>query len=456
MFQNSRPALSNRFQSASSRTSARSSAIPSVTLRTPRSNPERSSAAAPVCQQAQSGSGPDAECGKTTCALLLAARIVMNRSHSCVKNGMSQLTTRFHSGRAALWAASSSAVMTPPSGPSPGHWSSTISAPNAAYLPGNATIFTCVVTLCSSSIMRAIIGIPPISTSALSRPNRVLPPPASTYAATFLEVVVVASRFTSHQSLLFQRFSARPPDAQLAQFLLQTLPVQPDRCRGARDVPTVLHQLPRQISHFKLPFGLAKIPFAKSVVILVAAMFDRNRLPVHNLARQIFNADFVSASHHHAPLQRILQLAHISGPIVFFDRRHRLALQPRGPPQPRSMQLQKGFRQQRNIFFVSPQRRQVNGHHAEPVEQILAELPRANFRSQIAVRRADHPDIHGNRLRPAEPFDRAIFQHTQHFGLRHRIHVPNFIQENRSAGGQLEFPLFLLRRAGKGAALVTK
>ncbi len=120
------------------------------------------------------------------------------------------------------------------------------------------------------------------------------------------------------------------------------------------------------------------------------------------------------------------------------------------------MHLQKGLRQQRNIFFVRPQRRQVNGHDAEPVEQILAELPRANLRLQLAVRRADHPHIHSDRLRPAEPFDRAIFQHAQHFGLRHWIHVANFIEENRAARGQFEFPFFLLRCASKRTALETK
>src|SRR5438445_486506 len=91
---------------------------------------------------------------------------------------MSQLTIRFHSGRVALRSASSSAVMIPPSGPSPGQRSSTISAPNAAYLPATPTIFTGLVTLCNSSIIPSSIGLPPISASALSRPNRVLPPPA--------------------------------------------------------------------------------------------------------------------------------------------------------------------------------------------------------------------------------------------------------------------------------------
>src|SRR6266478_1330516 len=209
MFQNNRPALSNRFQSASSRTSARSSAIPAVTLRTPLSNSERSFAAAAVCQQAHSGSGPDVECGKTTCALLVPARSQRRASHSRVRNGMSQLRIRFHSGRAAVRPASSSAVMIPPSGPSPGQRSSTVVTPNAVYLFAAATILTSFVTCRSSSIMRFSIGVPPTSTSALSRPNRVLPPPTKTYPTTSVSVFPAVILQLS-VSFLFLAFSALP------------------------------------------------------------------------------------------------------------------------------------------------------------------------------------------------------------------------------------------------------
>src|SRR5229473_777288 len=212
MFQNNRPALSNRFQSASSRTSAWSSEIPSVTLRTPCSNPERSFAAAPVCQQAQSGSGPDAECANKTCALLFAARSLKNRSQSDVKNGISQLTIRFHSCLSAFLAESSSPVMIPPSGPSPGHLSSITSTPNATYLPGTATIFTCFVTPRSSSIMRSSIGFPPTSTSALSRPNRVLPPPAVLDPAAGYPTRVISPANSAGAAQLWLQFARRSND----------------------------------------------------------------------------------------------------------------------------------------------------------------------------------------------------------------------------------------------------
>src|SRR6266481_3580651 len=404
--------------------------------------------------------------------LLLPARSQRRAIHSRVRNGMSQLRIRFHSGRAAVRAASSSAVMIPPSGPSPGQRSSTVVTPNAAYLFAAATIFTSFVTCRSSSIMRFSIGVPPTSTSALSRPNRVLPPPAKTYPTTSVSVfpavilhLSVSFLFLAFSALLwslfhflffFQGFSAWPADSQLAQFLLQTLPVQSDGRRGSGDVPAMRGQLPGQVGHFKILLGLPEIPFADTVVRLVAPMLHRNRLAVHHLSRQILDTNFVSARKHDAPLQRILQLPHIARPVIFLDRCQSFPLQPHRPPQSRSMQLQKRCRQQRNILFVSTQRRQLNGHHAQPVKQVLAKLSGADLRGQIAVRRADHPHIHRNRLRPAKPFNGAILQHAQHLSLRHRIHVPDLIEENRAARGQLELPFFLLRRSRKRPAFVTE
>src|SRR5690348_12587431 len=97
MFQKSRPELSNRFQSRSSRTSARSKATPSITLRTPLSKAGCNVVTEFVRQQAHSGAGPVSECGRSTLALVVAVRSGKNIFQSCVKIGMSQLTTKFHS-----------------------------------------------------------------------------------------------------------------------------------------------------------------------------------------------------------------------------------------------------------------------------------------------------------------------------------------------------------------------
>ncbi len=72
------------------------------------------------------------------------------------------------------------------------------------------------------------------------------------------------------------------------------------------------------------------------------------------------------------------------------------------------------------------------------------------------MRGADHANVDGNRLRAAQAFDNSILKRAQNFRLRHRIHVANFVQKNRSAVGQLEFALFLLRRASECAFFIAE
>ncbi len=102
------------------------------------------------------------------------------------------------------------------------------------------------------------------------------------------------------------------------------------------------------------------------------------------------------------------------------------------------------------------QRRQFYGHNAQTIKQIFPKFSGANCRRQIAMRRADHPHIHRNRLRAAQAFNRPILQRAQHFRLRDRIHVADFIEKQRPARCQLEFPLLLLRRASERSAFVAK
>src|SRR5579859_1403799 len=271
-------------------------------------------ARASVRQAAHNGSGPCKECGRTTCAALSAARFARNVIQSGVKNGMSQLKIKFHTQSGWSSCEWSKAVTIPPNGPSPGQRSSTIVTPNSAYFPGAATTFTSSVTPRIKSIIRASIGFPANSTSDLSRPNRVLPPPAKTYAIICGASRRPASQITSHPSrfTLFERLAPRAPDSQLAQFFLQALPVQPDRRRRLRYIPTMFHQLLRNVGDLKLSLCLAKILLAKSIFIGSAKTRARRRLPAHHFLRQVHDIDFLAAAKHYTTLQRILQFADIS------------------------------------------------------------------------------------------------------------------------------------------------
>ena len=59
-------------------------------------------------------------------------------------------------------------------------------------------------------------------------------------------------------------------------------------------------------------------------------------------------------------------------------------------------------------------------------------------------------------MRPAEPLDLAALERAQYFRLRHRVHVADFVEKERAAGRQLEFPLALLGGARERAALVAE
>src|SRR5258706_1293828 len=103
---------------------------------------------------------------------------------------MSHPTIRFHCSSPPTSFVVRSAVMIPASGPCPSQRSPTPVMPSAAYFWGAAITFTCFVISPSSARIRKSIGAPSISTNALSRPKRVLPPPANTYPRTTFSLVL--------------------------------------------------------------------------------------------------------------------------------------------------------------------------------------------------------------------------------------------------------------------------
>src|SRR5229473_4846792 len=191
---------------------------------------------------------------------------------------MSQPTIKFHSATAPLSRVDRSAVIIPASGPWPSQRSLTAVTPSAAYLRGGAITVTCSDTAPSSTLMRKSMGIPSISTNALSRPKRVLPPPANRYACAILGSVL------SPPTLFFlDRLSSRPPNSQFAQFLLQTLPMQTNGRRSPRNIQAMIGKLLSQIRDLKFPLGLAKILLAQSIVTSVPGSLAHQHLAVSDL-----------------------------------------------------------------------------------------------------------------------------------------------------------------------------
>src|ERR1700722_7754513 len=145
---------------------------------------------------------------------------------------MSQPTIRHHEfGLAGLPLAlfAFNAVMIPPRGPSPGQRSGTHSTPNWEYFSASPMIRTgAAVADCKVRQRCAISGSPSNSTSALSRPNRRLAPPARTNPRTFMVGItnLESQQRLTNSRLFFDGLASRPTNAEFPQFLLQTLAMQ--------------------------------------------------------------------------------------------------------------------------------------------------------------------------------------------------------------------------------------
>src|ERR1700743_748182 len=258
--------------------------------------------------------------------------------------------------------------MIPPGGPSPGPRSAMHSMPICEYLAASPMIRTgASVAVCKVRQSRAISGSPSNSTSALSRPNRRLAPPASTNPSTRAAPLLPV---TSHQSqvtlqnpprTLFRvlhRLAARPPNPALAQFFLQALPMQADRRRCTRHIPSMARKLLRQVRDLELVLRFTKIVLAEPYVGAFVARLTDKRLAGRDFLRQIGDADLIAAAKHQAAFQCILEFAHVARPIISLDPGQGFAAEPRGSAKPCPMHLQKLIGHHRNIFLVLEQRRQ--------------------------------------------------------------------------------------------------
>ena len=94
------------------------------------------------------------------------------------------------------------------------------------------------------------------------------------------------------------------------------------------------------------------------------------------------------------------------------------------------------------------QRRKINGDDIQAIEKILAEFAFTHELPQIHVCSRDDTNINLNFIHSAQVHEPAVLQHPQNLGLRFQPHRSDFVEEQRSAMGDLEESL--LRRNGAG------
>jgi hypothetical protein len=98
------------------------------------------------------------------------------------------------------------------------------------------------------------------------------------------------------------------------------------------------------------------------------------------------------------------------------------------------------FRQQRNIFSSIAKRGQVQRDDIDSVVEILAELSFPDQILEVLARRGDDANVDFDGLYAADAREFAFLQNLQQLGLRHGTEVPDFVEEQGAAVGELELP----------------
>ena len=109
-----------------------------------------------------------------------------------------------------------------------------------------------------------------------------------------------------------------------------------------------------------------------------------------------------------------------------------------------------------NVRRALAQRRQLQVHHIEAEEQILAEGPLPHAFRQIPVGRGNDTDIHRHRPRSTHAVDHPFLNGAQELGLQAHIHLGNLVQQQRAAIGFLELADPAGNGPGKGALLMAE
>ena len=96
------------------------------------------------------------------------------------------------------------------------------------------------------------------------------------------------------------------------------------------------------------------------------------------------------------------------------------------------MLIEKVVDQHRQVLGSLTQRRQVDGHRVDAVEEVKPESPVLSLLPKVSIGRANQPHIHAPRLLCPHPHKAAVLQHLQKLRLNRHIQPAHFIQEKGS------------------------
>src|SRR5439155_938664 len=106
----------------------------------------------------------------------------------------------------------------------------------------------------------------------------------------------------------------------------------------------------------------------------------------------------------------------------------------------------------RKIFDTLPERRDLQSHPLQAVEQIEAELAGGDELVEIAVRRSDDAHIDIDRAVAAHALDLPLLERSQNLSLHRQRHIADLVEQARAAvRGPPSAPAGTRRLAAGGA-----
>src|SRR5712691_4955112 len=140
--------------------------------------------------------------------------------------------------------------------------------------------------------------------------------------------------------------------------------------------------------------------------------------------------DDTAVADQHRPLDAVLQLADVPGPVVAHEhvdggRGDAADVLPVGG----RVLLDEMVGEEKDVGPPLAQRRQEDAEHVEPVVQVLPEGALLHRGFQVLVGSGDQPDVDLDRLHAAQPLELALLQHAQQLDLGREADLADFVEE---------------------------
>src|SRR5581483_516255 len=194
--------------------------------------------------------------------------------------------------------------------------------------------------------------------------------------------------------------------------------------------------------------------------------FPQRSAEIESLAQAVVDAcrggdaevgalDRVALAEDRGPLQRVLQLADVSRPVVFAQRGTGIAAELQSRLLEIAHQpLQEKVSQSIEVLLARAQRRKRDGKDVEPEKEIFTKPSALHLLGEVAVGRTDDPHICLQRDRATDPLESLLLEDAQNFRLHVERELADLVEEDRAAVGDLELAALPRRRSREGTLLV--